>query len=268
MHKWVLPANWKFNAEQPASDMYHGEVSHASAFQVMVPVGEKGPPDWAMRQLGQLSNPAGFQFASPYGHGNGWFSGGMPTMNETIYRWQEDTKDQVAARLGPQRVLSAGHANIFPNFMMLSNYTFRVTHPRGPDEMEIWAWSMAPVAAPAEVKDAIRLDLLRTFSPAGMFEQDDAVNWEEEQRILRGHMARKIPLVYRQMLGRARYDADGLPGRTVPHVYAEEGARSMYRHYVDLMSGAPWPDLTRRKAQREAAERAALAPPRSAAGGA
>ncbi len=268
MHKWVLPANWKFNAEQPASDMYHGEVSHASAFQVMVPVGEQGPPDWAMRQLSQLSNPAGFQFASPYGHGNGWFGGGMPTMNETIYRWQEETKDAVAARLGPQRVLSAGHANIFPNFMMLSNYTFRVTHPRGPDEMEIWAWSMAPVAAPAEVKEQIRLDLLRTFSPAGMFEQDDAVNWEEEQRILRGHMARKVPLIYRQMLGHARYDADGLPGRTVPHVYAEEGARSMYRHYAEMMSGAPWPDLTRRKQRREAAERDALAPARSAAGGA
>jgi 3-phenylpropionate/trans-cinnamate dioxygenase alpha subunit len=262
MHKWVLPANWKFNAEQPASDMYHGEVSHASAFQVMVPPPKDAhspPPEWAMRQLGQLSNPAGFQFASPYGHGNGWFAGGMPTMNETIYRWQQATEAQVAARLGPQRVLSAGHANIFPNFMMLSNYTFRVTHPRGPNEMEIWAWSMAPVAAPAEVKEAIRLDLLRTFSPAGMFEQDDAVNWEEEQRILRGHMARKAPLIYKQMLGRARYDADGLPGRTVPHVYAEEGARGMYRHYMDMMSGAPWPDLTRRKQQREDAERSALA---------
>jgi 3-phenylpropionate/trans-cinnamate dioxygenase alpha subunit len=180
-------------------------------------------------------------------------------MNETIYRWQEATKAQVAARLGPERVLSAGHANIFPNFMMLSNYTFRGTHPRGPNELEIWAWSMAPVAAPAEVKEAIRLDLLRTFSPAGMFEQDDAVNWEEEQRILRGHMARKAPLIYKQMLGRARYDADGLPGRTVPHVYAEEGARSMYRHYTDMMSGAPWPDLTRRKQQREDAQRSALA---------
>lgn len=263
VHKWVLPCNWKFNAEQPTSDMYHGEISHASAFQVMMggTVDANGmPPDWAMAQLGQLSSPAGFQFVSPHGHGTGWFAGGMPVMNETIYRWQEATKDQVAARLGPARVTAHGHANIFPNFMMLSNYTFRVTHPRGPDEMEIWAWSMAPVAAPAQVKEAIRVDLLRTFSPGGMFEQDDAINWEEEQRVLRGHMARKVPLIYTQLLGQARYDADGLPGRTVPHVYAEEAARGMYRHYADMMSGAPWPELRARKNQREQAERGACKP--------
>ncbi|RLA12998.1 MAG: aromatic ring-hydroxylating dioxygenase subunit alpha [Gammaproteobacteria bacterium] len=273
VHKWVLPANWKFNAEQPSSDMYHGEVSHGSAFQVMVPLSAAGaPPPWAMEQLGKLSQPAGYQFTAPNGHGTGWFNGGMPLMDETILKWHQSTETEVSARLGADRFAIAGHANIFPTFMMLSNYTFRVTHPRGPDEMEIWAWSMAPKNAAAEVKEAIRLDLLRTFSPAGMFEQDDAVNWEEEQRIMRGHMARKKPLVYQQMLGRARYDADGLPGKTVPHVYAEEAARGMYQHYADLMSGKPWPDLEKLKKAREQRERAELAAaaspaPKAASGG-
>lgn len=261
VHKWVLPANWKFNAEQPTSDMYHGEVSHASAFQVMMPIDEEtgAPKAWAMEAVGALSEPRGAQFSAPNGHGTGWFSGGLPTMNETIHRWQQETAGEVAERLGPERVNVAGHANIFPNFMMLGNYTFRVTHPRGPDEMEIWAWTMVPKSASAEVKEAIRIDVLRTFSPAGMFEQDDAVNWEEEQRILRGHVARKSPLVYQQMLGKARYDADGLPGKTVPHVYAEEAARGMYQHYADLMGGGSWPELTELKKNRELKERADLA---------
>ena len=261
MHKWVLPCNWKFNAEQPSSDMYHGEISHASGFQAMLPPpGESGqPPEWALGQLATLSEPAGFQYTDPNGHGTGWFTGGIPTMSKTIFEWQQASAPQVAERLGKLRVNLPGHANIFPNFMMLGNYTFRVTHPRGPDEMEIWAWSMAPAAAPPEVKEAIRLDLLRTFSAAGMFEQDDAINWEEEQRILRGHMARQNPLVYRQMIGMARYDADGLPGKTVPHVYAEEGARGMYQHYVDMMSGKPWPELTRLKKKRTEQEKRKLA---------
>lgn len=260
VHKWVLPCNWKFNAEQPTSDMYHGEVSHASGFQAMLPPpGENGQiPEWALSQVATLSEPRGFQYTSPNGHGTGWFSGGIPTMSKPIFDWQKKTAPLVATRLGEIRVNLPGHANIFPNFMMLGNYTFRVTHPRGPNEMEIWAWSMAPAAAPAEVKEAIRLDLLRTFSAAGMFEQDDAINWEEEQRILRGRVARKNPLVYRQMLGTARYDADGLPGKTVPHVYAEEGARGMYQHYVDMMSGASWPDLIRLKKARVDKERQSL----------
>lgn len=257
VHKWVLPCNWKFNAEQPSSDMYHGEISHVSAFEVMMPPpGPDGkPPEWAMRQVRTLSQPAGFQFVSPNGHGTGWFTNGLPTMSKTIQEWRESTAEQVAARLGSQRVYLPGHANIFPNFMMLGNFTFRVTHPRGPNEMEIWAWSMAPVAAPAEVKEAIRVDLLRTFSAAGMFEQDDAINWEEEQNVMRGYMARKTPLIYKQMLGKARFDADGYPGKTVPHVYAEEAARGMYQHYADLMTGASWPDLVELKRKRIQAER-------------
>jgi hypothetical protein len=142
--------------------------------------------------------------------------------------------------------------------MMLGNNKFRVTHPRGHGEMEIWAWSMAPAAAPQEVKEAIRVDILRTFSAAGMFEQDDAINWEEEQLVLRGAVARKTKLVYQQMRGTARYDADGFPGKTVPHVYAEEGARGLYQHWADMMSGRSWSELLKIKEDRVAKKRAEM----------
>lgn len=245
-HKWVIPCNWKFNAEQPSSDMYHAEVSHASAVQVLKrPGADNGAERYATGR--------GHQFSSPFGHGAGWFdTTESSSRNPVIAAWENETQAQVAERLGEVRAAAVrGHANIFPTFMLLNNGSLRVTHPRGPHEMEVWSWTFVPVMAPPEVKEQYRIEVLRTFSPGGMFEQDDAENWLEEQRIMRGYMARKHPLVYTMHLGNARKDVDGFPGTTVPHCYADEGARGMYRHYQDLMSGAPWPELIERKKRRE-----------------
>ncbi|CAI7978353.1 putative 3-phenylpropionate/cinnamate dioxygenase subunit alpha [Frankia sp. Hr75.2] len=247
-HKWVIGCNWKFNAEQPASDSYHGEISHASALQVLGLLGDGLPP------TGPGGGPLGSQYSSPYGHGTGFFH--LPAILAGPHEkaWMETVREHAVERVGEARADSIrGHGNIFPNFMFLSNGAIRVTHPRGPDEMEVWSWSFVPVMAPDEVKEEMRVDVLRTFSPGGLFEQDDAENWLEEQRILRGYMARQRPLLYTMQLGQAEQDINGLPGKTAPHVYTDEGARGMYEHWADLMSGAPWSELVERKRQRVAA---------------
>lgn len=248
-HKWVVPGNWKFNAEQPASDMYHASTTHISAIEARLPQGQA-----VSQPAAPMAAAIGNQISSPYGHGAGWFTLGIPK-DPVVNAWHMSMTSHVAERLGPERVNMMAHANVFPSFMLLNNFNFRVTHPRGPDKMEIWAWTMVPKCAPDEVKDAMRREVIHTFSPAGMFEQDDAVNWEEEQQVLRGAMARRTPLIYRQMLGKARWDADGLPGKTAGHMFAEEGARMLYQHWSDLMSGDSWATLVRRKREREALER-------------
>lgn len=243
-HKWVVPCNWKFNAEQPSSDGYHGSTTHASATQVL---------------LGQNADPRsaeGWQFTSPFGHGTGFgnkrLRSGSGQSGLKTMQWYDSVYDQVVARLGQARAdYVRGHANLFPNFSFLSNGTMRVTHPRGPHEMEIWAWTFAPVDAPPEIREDIRLNVLRTFSAAGLFEQDDSENWIEEQRILRGYMARKDPLLYRMQLGNTRDNADGLPGRTVASKYADEGARGLYQHWLDMMVGESWEDVLAMKAARK-----------------
>lgn len=257
-HKWVIGGNWKFNAEQPASDAYHGESTHASAYQVMN--GDKS--------VG--TEPGGYQFTAPYGHGTGFGRGKRRSSGPLTAAWEEQTRDQVVERLGEARTdWARGHANIFPNFMFLGNGTMRVTHPRGPNEMEIWAWTFVPVEAPPEVKEEMRIDVLRTFSPAGLFESDDAENWLEEQRIMRGHMARQTSLLYTMQLGGERFDADGLPGRTSPHHFSDEGARGLYRHWADLMSGASWPEIIELKKRRDFEQRPSTSAPagRQAGGG-
>lgn len=243
VHKWVVPGNWKFNAEQPASDSLHAEITHASAIQVMYPQGLQGVDPALLQQ--------GYQYADPFGHATA-FAKVNAGLTKEVRNWEETISDQILARVGAERAdFARGHANIFPNFMFLENGTMRITHPRGPDEMEIWAWTFVPAAAPDDVKDAIRVDVLRTFSPGGLFEQDDAENWNEEQRIMRGYMARKNPLSYQARLGDVVQDRDRLPGKTTSHVFSDEGARTLYRHWANLMSGRSWPELVEAKRRGE-----------------
>src|SRR5438067_13844625 len=82
---------------------------------------------------------------------------------------------------------------VFPNFSMLrpTSRTIRVWHPRGPDKTEVWAWCYADKAAPAHVKEAIRVAGVRVFGPSGTFEQDDMDNWQGCTQTARGVVARR-----------------------------------------------------------------------------
>jgi hypothetical protein len=66
----------------------------------------------------------------------------------------------------------------------------------------------------------------------GIFEQDDATNWNDVQRILRGRNARRTELNY--MMGREGSHPD-LPGAT-QLVYSESGGRKMYRRWLQLLT--------------------------------
>ncbi|WP_445440134.1 aromatic ring-hydroxylating oxygenase subunit alpha [Corynebacterium argentoratense] len=240
VHKWVLPANWKFNVEQPTSDMQHSEISHVSAVEALA-----SGSDTFDRKTGREKIPTGRQWFSPYGHGGAFFGKrGKETPNTApaLIDWENTVRDKIEERLGEFREVR-GHMNVFPNFMLLGNYTFRVTHPRGPHEMEIWSWAFVPKDAPEEVKESIRLDVMRTFSPAGMFEQDDAENWEEMQHILKGAVSRKTGFTYNMRGVPVTRDDDGYPGGSTAHVYSDNAALNMYGFYRDMMMGYDWPQL-------------------------
>ncbi|MDF3282991.1 MULTISPECIES: aromatic ring-hydroxylating dioxygenase subunit alpha [unclassified Gordonia (in: high G+C Gram-positive bacteria)] len=272
LHKWVIGCNWKFNAEQAASDMSHGETTHASVIQVMaLQDRDDSRDDEAAPSVVDMGLAAvgGAQYSDPYGHGAGWFNHVRFQANPKVLDWELTRKDEIVSRIGEDRFIKVrGHANIFPNLMILSNGTIRLAHPRGPNEFEMWAWTFVPVDAPEELKETMRVDVLRTFSPGGMFEQDDAENWLEEQRILRGRVARQSPLAYTAHLGTERSDVDGYPGRTVPHCYADHGARGMYQHWSDLMSGASWSEIAEMKARRAQQGSSSQTSPESAGKGA
>jgi 3-phenylpropionate/trans-cinnamate dioxygenase subunit alpha len=252
--KWIIDCNWKFAAEQFASDNYHAEISHASATLVLSnQTGIDVEEALRRRTLG------GRQFADPRGHGTGMSISPGPHVrgpfspSEEVRAWSEATRDDVVERLGEVRTdWARGHCTIFPNFSFLPNGTMRVWHPRGPSQIEVWAWTFVPADAPEQVKQDIRQQTLRTFSAAGLFEQDDGENWNEIQKVLRGYMARQKMFNAQMALGHANAD-ELVPGaRIVLNRIGEEPARGMYRRWAEMMAASSWPELLEADRVREA----------------
>lgn len=246
-HRWVLPNNWKYMAEQPTSDMQHSEITHSSAGQVL----NKGSD--AADRTKRGTNPVGRQFFADYGHGGAWYGlkgAEVPNTGQAMQAWesQPEIAAQITNRLGDDREVR-GHLNIWPTFMILGNYTIRVTHPRGPNEQEVWSWAFVPKDADDATKDSIRRDVMRTFSPAGMFEADDALNWEEMQQVLRGRVARDSGFTYQMVGAPIQWDEGCYPGGTSAHVFSDNAAINMYSNYLDWMTSEDWAEIKQRREQ-------------------
>ena len=231
--KWVLKGNWKLAAEQFGTDWYHVNMSHASALMVLSPTG-KGPK-------ADIVNTPGRQFSDEHGNGTGF-----PTHPKSrfdalpVHEYYDYAA--LAERLGKARVegpLTTGHATVFPNFSYLPvNGSIRVWHPKGPDEMEVWAWTVLDKSMPEEVRTAQRLYNLRTFGPSGIFEQDDGENWSEIQAISHGWRTNTVPLNY-QMGLRSERDDGVYPGST-SELYSDAAGRRFYARWAELMNTPAW----------------------------
>lgn len=182
--KWVLHGNWKLAAEQFASDWYHVNMSHASALQVLSPTG-KGPK-------AEIAERTGRQFHNDHGHGHGFPVHPRNRFDaKTVHQWYD--YDGLRERLGDSRVegpLTNGHGTVFPNFSYLPvNGSIRVWHPKGPDRMEVWAWTVHGRAAGLGAdRDGALRDLLAgpDDRPEGrILRRADAVHRDQAGR--RGH---------------------------------------------------------------------------------
>jgi 3-phenylpropionate/trans-cinnamate dioxygenase subunit alpha len=190
----------------------------------------------------------GRQFSSTAGHGVGFFLQIVKgTGLDEVTKFYSDVEGETADRLGEFRAafMKYTHNTVFPNFSFLAGpNTIRLWHPRGPGEVEVWAWTLVPAKADERLKQAWRQSTDRTFSSAGMFEQDDGENWSHMQRVLRGHMARHTRLNVLMGLGHAISD-ERMPGegRITEHGLGEGPARRMYERWAELMNGTPWNEL-------------------------
>src|SRR3981189_152227 len=185
MHKWVMPCNWKFPAENFGGDAYHVQWSHLSAVKTAFSTGGPTKPH------------AGGGMWSP-GNGHPLICVGPndiadPPMPEVL-AYEEAIRPEVEKRLGERaRLINPIVGTVFPNFSLLraTSRTFRVWQPRGPDKTEVWSWVYTDKAAPAHVKEDIRLAGGRGLRPSGTFEQDDMDNWQGGTRTCRGVVVRQ-----------------------------------------------------------------------------
>ncbi len=253
VQKWEIECNWKFAAEQFASDQYHALFSHASAVQVL---GAKADGDDKKLGAGQTARPVwetakdAIQYGED-GHGSGFFFTEQPDANVwvdgEVSQYFRDTFEETKERLGEIRALRlAGHNTLFPTLSWLNGTaTLRVWHPKGPNKVEVWAFCIADKDAPQDVKDAFERSATRAFGPAGFLEQDDSENWVEIQKILRGHRARNTPLCMEMGLGNEKRREDGIPGIT-NYIFSETAARGLYRRWADLLMSDDWAEVTER----------------------
>jgi phenylpropionate dioxygenase-like ring-hydroxylating dioxygenase large terminal subunit len=234
--RWRVKGNWKLAAEQAASDGYHFFISHASSLIAITPDDAGAPPK---------ARTPNVQFSSELGHGVGLATDmdQLPA-NDAIRigphtsRWNVEVERPEAARRVGELMTTQNrpiYGLIFPSFGYLpSNHTIRVFLPKGAGEFEVIAWTVVPHEAPAEVREEVRISVARTFGALGIFEQDDAANWNDIRHALRGYAARQTRFNMQMGNGPVRVD-DRFPG-SVQTSESEFGSRRFYRRWLDLLA--------------------------------
>ena len=232
-HKWVIPSNWKFAAENFAGDAYHSGWSHLSA--ITTGFGANHP---------QQSNTGGGMLSPGNGHcivGLGPDVVPDPPVPE-ILDYERSIMAEVKQRLGPRRdLINPIGGTVFPNHPIETSVVrfIRVLHPRGPGHTEVWSWQFVDRAAPPEVKDAFRVVGLRNFGPAGVFEQDDMDNWQECTETCRGVVTRRFDLNFQMGLEHEHFD-ERLAAWVSDFGISESNHRQFYGMWARMMAGNGW----------------------------
>jgi 3-phenylpropionate/trans-cinnamate dioxygenase alpha subunit len=236
VHKWLMPCNWKLPAENFAGDGYHTAWSHLSAIRT----GFAG--DFRIRPA------TGGAMLSP-GNGHCIITIGPGEIAEPpepeLLAYEKEVRPQVERRLGDRiQAVNPIVGTVFPNFSMLrsTSHTFRVWHPRGPEQTEVWSWVFVDRTAPPQVKEKLRLASLRGFGPSGTFEQDDMDNWQECTRTCRGVVTRRYQLNLQMGLGHERFD-EKLGAWASDFRLSESNHRQFYGRWAQLMDADSWEEL-------------------------
>jgi phenylpropionate dioxygenase-like ring-hydroxylating dioxygenase large terminal subunit len=243
MHKWIMPCNWKFPAENFGGDAYHVPWSHLSAVQTSFSSGVQSKPG----TKGSMVSPGNGHILICIGPDDV----GDPPVPEML-AYEQEIRPELEKRLGPRaKLINPIVGTTFPNFSTLraTSRTFRVWHPRGPDKTEVWSWVYVDKAAPPHVKEAIRLAGVRGFSPSGTFEQDDMDNWQECTQTCRGTVSRRMALNTQMGLGHEHFD-DGLKAWASDFRMSESNHRQFYAHWAQVMAADDWAAMPRSALER------------------
>ena len=254
IHKWLIPCNWKFPAENFSGDRYHG-MSHRSVDMVGIGPSGKGRRDMQERnearwldvsfpELGHSMIAFLRKHDAPLAPGLPGRAGGgrvLPALRggppaparrvlAAVRRARHDVPQHLAAGAAAAHAGGAGTR-------------------AGPHQTEVWRWYLVDADAPAEVKDFLRHYYIRYSGPSGLTEQDDMENWNYAHKASRGTIARQYPYNYEMGLGRATRDFEDhglkLPGTIIDVTAAnasENNQRGFYSRWRQFMEAASWKD--------------------------
>jgi 3-phenylpropionate/trans-cinnamate dioxygenase alpha subunit len=207
VHKWTLKGNWKLAAEQFGGDNYHVMAGHESMARLgLFPAGKTaGDEPWTRDFEARLDN------------GHGWISLAIPDpphVTEVLGPYLTRVRAEAEQRLQPAQsaLIGCTHVGtIFPHCSVISfngMTSLRLWHPRGPNRIEVWSWALVERDAPPTVVEMARKMQILTFSPTGIFEQDDGEMWGESVEAMGGFYRNRFPLNYQMGAGYGRRDPE------------------------------------------------------------
>ncbi|MCM3080585.1 aromatic ring-hydroxylating dioxygenase subunit alpha [Brevibacillus invocatus] len=233
--KFIVHSNWKIGSDNFVSDSYHTMVTHGSIAALgMVP--------------SATYSKRGYQVHTENGHG---CNIGMPNPD---FAFPPNLMDEYKANLSEAQFEMMSNlknliGTIFPNLSLLvshtkikdqliSNTTMRLWKPVGPDKMEVMTWFMVEKNATEDWKERSREAYILTFSPSGIFEQDDTEVFTDITAAASGTMPFTKQLTYNYTMGMHREPLTDFPGPGVAYTdkFSEAGSRNFYRYWLDLMN--------------------------------
>jgi hypothetical protein len=142
--------------------------------------------------------------------------------------------------------------HIFPNIGAVGQL-FRVLHPQGPTETEMWSYVMVDKAAPPEVKEEVMRFHERRWGPNGIVQADDMENWYVQTRYSRGFSTR-WRLRQNNQLGMSRPSLDGRSNFGLPGLFhacpTDENYRRFFEHWALVMDALNWDEILAKEAAK------------------
>jgi phenylpropionate dioxygenase-like ring-hydroxylating dioxygenase large terminal subunit len=233
--RFIIHSNWKIGADNFVGDSYHTMVTHGSIVKLgMVP--------------SATYSKKGYQIHTNNGHG---LNLGTPNPD---FAFPEELKPEYQANLSEEQFevlsnLKNMIGNIFPNLsflishtkvkgQLISNTTIRMWRPVGVDKMEVIAWFLVEKNASEDWKRRSRDSFILTFSPSGIFEQDDTEVFTDITAAASGHMPLMKELNFNYTMGLHREPVKDFigPGVVFDDKFSEANQRNFYRYWLDLMN--------------------------------
>ena len=163
-------------------------------------------------------------------------------------------RDKFPDNLNPDQVemaknLAVSAGTVFPNFhwlQLMSSGTMgqddvpflnlRMEVPVSPTRSRMWSWFLIDNDADPEYAKASYETYVRTFGPAGIYDQDDMENWEDCTRMSLGPVARQHTMHHRMGLNRPADESWPGPGTAYNVGYGEMTQRSWYSAWLNFMT--------------------------------
>ncbi|MBV7504195.1 aromatic ring-hydroxylating dioxygenase subunit alpha [Bacillus sp. sid0103] len=233
--RFIIQSNWKIGADNFVGDSYHTMVTHGSIVKLgMVP--------------SATYSKKGYQIHTNHGHG---LNLGTPNPD---FAFPEELKDEFKSNLTEEQYdvlsnLKNMIGNIFPNLsflishtkvkgQLISNTSVRLWRPVGVDKMEVITWFLVEKNASLDWKKRSRESFILTFSPSGIFEQDDTEVFTDITAAASGTMPLVKQLTFNYTMGLHRQPVEDFvgPGVVFDDKFTEANQRNFYRYWLDLMT--------------------------------